>query len=86
MITTFLEEETQVDTKDRKIQQRIARRKEKVQRLIGEQETRLAALDSATFLRKQDYIQAKNMVRKKLHRLEQELSTLEAGYLPGSWA
>ncbi len=86
MVTTFLLGGDAVDTQDRKLQQRIARRKEKVQRLIGEQETRLAALDSATFLRQQDHIQAKNSVRKKLHRLEQELSTLEAGKLPGAWA
>ncbi len=71
---------------DRKLQQKIARRKEKVQRLIQEQETRLATLDSATFLRQQDYFQAKSVVRKKLHRLEHELSTLETGRLPGTWA
>ena len=69
----------------RKLQQKIDRRKEKVQRLIGEQETRLAALDSATFIRQQDYMEAKGKVRKKLQRLEQELSALEAGQLPGAW-
>lgn len=77
------EGEAQVDPQDRKLQQRIARRELKVQRLIREQETRLAALDSATFLRQQDYLQAMSIVRKKLYYLEQELSALEAGRLPG---
>ncbi len=74
-----------MDLQDRKLQQRIARRKRKVQRLIGEQKTRLAALNSATFLRRQDYLKATSTVRKKLHRLEQELLILEAGQLPGTW-
>lgn len=75
-----------MEPQDRKLQQKITRRKEKVQRLIAEQQARLAALDAATFLRQQDYFQAKNTVRTKLHRLEQELSLLDAGQLPGAWA
>ncbi len=75
-----------MNAQERKLLQRIKRRKGKVQRLIREQEARLAALDSATFLRQQDYIQATSMVRKKLYSLEQELAALEAGHLPGSWA
>ena len=39
---------------DRKFQQRITRRKEKVRRMIREQEACLAALDSVTFLRQED--------------------------------
>lgn len=39
-----------MDSQDRKLQQRIARRKEKVKQLIKQQKARLAALDSATFL------------------------------------
>ena len=38
-----------MNTRERKIKQRIARRKEKVQRMIGEQEALLAALDSVIF-------------------------------------
>ncbi len=75
-----------MNAQERKLLQRIARRKGKVQRLIREQEARLAALDSATFLRQQDYIQATSLVRKKLYSLEQELAALEAGRLPGPWA
>ena len=68
---------------DRKFQQRIARRKEKVERLIHEQEARLAALEEAAFLRQQDYHEAKNSAKKKLYRLEKELTLLNEGYLPG---
>jgi len=75
-----------VNAQERKLLQRIARRKGKVRRLIREQEARLAALDSATFLRQQDYTQATSLVRKKLYSLEQELAALEAGRLPGPWA
>ncbi|MDO9536446.1 MAG: hypothetical protein Q7J85_14230 [Bacillota bacterium] len=75
-----------MDPQNRKLQQRIARRKDKVQRMIKEQEARLAALDSAIFLRQKDYQNAVSIVRKKLYRLEQELSALEAGNLPGAWA
>ena len=72
-----------MDPQDRKLQQRVARRKEKVQRLIRDQEARLAALDSSTFLRHKDYLQAMSIVRNKLYRLEQELLALEAGHLHG---
>lgn len=72
-----------MNPQDRKLQQRIARRKEKVQRLIEQQKNRLAALDSAAFLRHKDYLQAVSIVRKKLYRLEQEFLALEAGKLPG---
>ncbi|MDO9535517.1 MAG: hypothetical protein Q7J85_09365 [Bacillota bacterium] len=70
-----------MDPQERKLQQRIARRKEKVQRLIGEQETILTALDSLTFLRQQDYLRALSLARNKLHRLKQELLVLESGRL-----
>jgi hypothetical protein len=75
-----------LDDQNRKLQQKIARRKEKVQRMIREQKERLAALDSAIFLRQEDYQKAVSMVRKKLYRLEQELSSLEVGNLPREWA
>ncbi len=71
-----------VDPQERKLQQRIVRRKEKVKRLLDEQKDRLEALDSLTFLRRQDYFQAMSVVRKKIYRLEQELLALEAGHLP----
>ncbi len=70
---------------NQKIQQRIARRKVKVQRLIKEQEARLAAIDSSTFPNHKDYLQSMSMVRKKLNHLEKELAELETGKLPGAW-
>ncbi|HHT46030.1 MAG TPA: hypothetical protein GX004_01900 [Firmicutes bacterium] len=70
-----------MNTRERKIKQRIARRKEKVQRMIGEQEALLAALDSVIFLRQEDYRSALDQVRGKLCRLKQELQALESGIL-----
>jgi hypothetical protein len=70
-----------VNPQERKLKQRIVRRKEKVQRLNGEQEAHLAVLDAATFLHQQDYFKAASMVRKKLYHLEQELLVLESGWL-----
>ena len=58
-----------MDTRERKIKQRIARRKEKVQRMIGEQESLLVALDSVIFLRQEDYRSALDQVKGKLFRL-----------------
>lgn len=72
-------------TVDRKLSQRIARRKEKVRRLIGEQEANLAVLDSADYPRREDYLRALHLARGKLHRLQRELLALEAGRLPGPW-
>ena len=74
-----------MDTHDRKLQQRIARRKAKVHRLIGDQETLLNALDDVTFLRQDEYLKAKSKVQNKLHRLKQELRVLDADKLPGNW-
>ena len=70
-----------MNTRERKIKQRIARRKEKVQRMIGEQESLLVALDSVIFLRQEDYRSALDQVKGKLYRLKQELQALESGIL-----
>lgn len=70
---------------NQKVQQKISRRKVKVQRLIKEQEARLAAIDPSTFSSHKDYLQSMSMVRKKLNHLEKELIELEAGKLPGGW-
>lgn len=70
-----------MDAQDRKLKERIARRKDKVQKLIKEQEAYLAALDSAIFKRRQDYFQALSTGQNKLHRLKQELLVLESGRL-----
>jgi hypothetical protein len=72
-----------LDTQNRKLQQRVARRKEKVQRLIEEQEANLTTLDPMTDRPRQDYLRALSLARNKLHRLKQELSVLESGRLLG---
>ena len=72
-----------MDSQERKLKQRIERRKEKVQRMIKEQESRLDALDEASFLHHEDYLEARSAALKKLDRLKKELSGLESGYL--SW-
>jgi hypothetical protein len=70
-----------LDTQERKFRERIERRKERVQRLIEEQEAHLAALNPANFQHRQDYFQALSTGRNKLSRLKQELSVLESGRL-----
>ena len=70
-----------MDAQDRKLIQRIARRKEKVKRMIDEQEAILATLDSANYQHRQDYLRAVGLVRNKLYRMKQELLVLESGHL-----
>ena len=72
-----------MSTDDRKFQQRLAQRKERVQRLIAEQEARLASIRLAAYLRRGDYMRDLSRALNKLHRLRQELAALEAGRLPG---
>ena len=74
-----------MDPENRKLRLRIARRKKKVGRLIREQKAYLDELDPSTFPTRLDYLQAVSMGRRKLFRLEQQLSALEAGRLPGIW-
>ncbi len=68
---------------DRKLKHRIARRKEKVLRLIAEQETRLASVRATTYPRREDYLNDLSRVTGRLHRLRHELLALERGQLPG---
>jgi hypothetical protein len=72
-----------MSVQDRKLQQRIARRKERLQRLIAEQEARVASVRAATYLRRENYMRDLSRAMGKLHWLKQELSALEAGWLPG---
>ena len=67
--------------RERRIQQRIDRRKRKVRRMIREQKVRLAALDDVTFLHQEDRRQALARIKNKLHRLEKELRGLKSGML-----
>lgn len=68
-------------TRERKIQQRIARRKRKVRRMIRDHEARLAALEAVTYLCQEDRRRALGRVRNKLYRLKQELRGLKSGLL-----
>jgi hypothetical protein len=70
-----------LETQDRKLKERIERRKEKGLRLIEEQESHLAAMNPANFQHRQDYFQALSIDWNKLSRLKQELSVLESGRL-----
>lgn len=70
---------------DRKLQQRIVRRKEKIQRMIEYLENRLIALDSVVFLRQEDQQRAISRVFNRLNKLRLELKVLESGRLPGSF-
>jgi len=71
-----------LETQDRKLNQRIIRRKDKVQRLIEEQEAILAALGPMPDRQyRQDYFRALISGQNKLHRLKQELLVLESGRL-----
>ena len=70
-----------MDTQERKLKDRIERRKEKVQRQMNEQEAYLATLDPATYQYRKDYFQALSTGRKKLYRLKQELLVLDSGRL-----
>lgn len=70
-----------MDAQERKLKQRIVRRKEKILRLIREQEDYLATLDSATYRHQQDYHRALSLARNKLYRLKQELLVLGSGQL-----
>lgn len=69
-------------TPDRKLKLRIARRKMRVQRRIEQQQKQLDLLNFEDYADQQDYWQALNRERGKLHRLEQELRILESGQLP----
>ena len=71
-----------LDTQDRKLKQRIVRRKEKVQRLIEEQEAILAVLDPMPDRQhRQEYLRTLISGQNKIRRLKQELLVLESGRL-----
>jgi len=71
-----------MDTQDRKLNERIARRKEKVQRLIEEQEAILAALGPMPDRQhRQEYLRTLISGQNKIRRLKQELLVLESGRL-----
>ncbi len=70
---------------DRKLEQRIVRRKEKIRGMIEHQEARLIALDSVIFLRQEDQQKAIARVINKLNKLKMELGALESGRLPRAY-
>ena len=69
---------------NRKQQQRISKRKVKVQQMIKELEASLAAVNPDEYDNQQDYHRALKQCNSKLERLQQELRTLEAGKMPGA--
>jgi len=70
---------------DRKLQQRIERRKKKIKRMIEYLENRLIALDSVVFLRQEDQQKTLARIFRRLSRLKHEQRILESGRLPGSF-
>ena len=73
---------THMNSQDRKIKQRIARRRQKVTLLIAKQEIVLSGLDEKDFASRKDYVTALAAARHKISRLRRELMVLEAGKLP----
>ncbi len=74
-----------MNPQNRKLRLRIARRKEKVQRLIEQQEAYLATLDPDNYQHRQDYLRVLSQSRKKFNQLKWELLALKDGNLPGAW-
>lgn len=74
-----------MDSQERKHRLRINRRKEKVRRLIGDQEVKVAAIKPEDYRRHQDYLRAKSLAVNTLRRLKRELLALEDGRLPGEY-
>lgn len=80
---TYIDGVRNINNQRHRYRQRIARRKQKVQRLINEQNARRAALNSVTFLRRQDYWRAVHKIQARLYQLRRELQALDAGLLTG---
>ena len=76
------EEEVHINSQDRKIKQRIARRRQKVTLLIAKQEIVLSGLDEKDFASRKDYLKSLAAAQNKMSRLRRELMALEAGKLP----
>ncbi|MEX2356040.1 MAG: hypothetical protein WD535_03295 [Thermaerobacterales bacterium] len=69
-------------TEDPKLQKRIDRRKEKVERLIAQYQSRLESIDQAVYLRPENHQRDVSAAMSKLQQLQQELAGLESGRRP----
>ena len=70
-----------MDPEERKLNQRIAKRKEKVEKMIAELEIIIKDMDPDTYNNYNDYLKSLSSATQKLNRLEQELVILESGHL-----
>ena len=70
-----------MDPSERKLNQRIARRKEKVEKMITKQKIIIKGMDPFAYQDYTDYLRELSSATNKLHRLEQELMILESGKL-----
>ena len=70
-----------MDPSERKLNQRIANRKEKVEKMIAQQEAEIDSIDLATYQHYKDYLHDMSLAVHKLNKLKQELVILESGRL-----
>ena len=70
-----------MDPEERKLNQRIIRRKEKVEKMITMQKLIIRGIDPSAYQDYTDYLRDLSSVTQKLHRLEQELMILKSGKL-----
>ena len=70
-----------MDPSERKLNQRIANRKEKVIKLIAQQEVEIISIDPAAYQNYKDYLHDMSLAINKLNRLKQELEILKSGRL-----
>ena len=70
-----------MDPEERKLNQRIIKRKEKVKEMIDTQQSIIDNLDPSSYHNQSYYFRALSVATRKLHRLQQELVILESGRL-----
>ena len=70
-----------MDPSERKLNQRIANRKEKVEKMIAQQEAEIVSIDSASYQHYKDYSHDMGLAVHKLNRLKQELEILKSDRL-----
>ena len=70
-----------MDPNERKLNQRIVKRKEKVEKMITKQKIIIKGMDPSEYQDHKDYLRDLSSATQKLHRLEQELIILESGHL-----
>ena len=68
-----------MDPEERKLNQRIIKRKEKVMEMIANQQSIIDNLDPSSYHNQSYYLKALSIATHKLHRQQQELLILESG-------